>query len=152
MSPASFPMRSRRRAPDPTSRRDRGFSLIDLMIALFVTTLGALAVCSLIIASSSANSCAKDHQIAANAARHEIEILRGMNAHLLADRTDAPLLGSVPQLQELANSAGSLTISDYPSVPGVKAVTVTITWETRASPEPRSLSMSTLVTQDGLGP
>lgn len=133
-----------------TVSNSRGISLIDMLIALFVTVLGSLAVFSLIVTSTGANKRAADQVVAANAARQEVEILRSMDSYLFSNRTNAPLIGSIPQLNNLASSSGTLTISDYPSLTGIKLVTVTISWMTPNSNETRTLSMSTLIGKGGL--
>ncbi|MHB1191344.1 MAG: type IV pilus modification PilV family protein, partial [Armatimonadota bacterium] len=126
-------------------------NLIDIVVALFVAGLGTAAVLGLIVASGSAGSRASDHVIAVNAARQEIEILRSMDAAELANRTDADLIGDVPQLANLTEGEGTITISDYAGATGVKQATVTITWHTRKRETSRSLSMSTLIVKGGVG-
>jgi len=121
------------------------------MIAVFVTALGASAAFSLITTCASANSTASDYTIAANAARQEIEILRSMEVSGLTNRIDAPFIGSVPQLANLADGAGTLTIADYGPAPGAKQVTVTVTWTSKPSNRDKSLTMTTLIAEDGIG-
>lgn len=130
---------------------ERGFSMIELMVALFVTTLGTLAVLSLIVSSQGAASRAADQVTAVNAARQEIEIIRGISSQRLTNRTDAPLIGSVPQLQNLTGGHGYLTISDYPSLPGVKLLTVRVTWTTRPSSSTKTYTATTLAAPNGIG-
>ncbi len=63
----------------------RGFSLIEMMIASFVLVIGVISVASLIGYSISSNYMAKNDTIATSAAERELERLRSLGFSSLTD-------------------------------------------------------------------
>jgi hypothetical protein len=98
--------------------------------------------------SSSAYDRAEQATLAYNAARQQIENVRSVKGALLANRTNAALLGPMPQLAQLSGGNGTLTIATYRSP--VKQVTVTINWTAGGQRQNRSISMTTLVAAGGV--
>jgi len=104
------------------------------MMAVLITATACVAACGLLLATSAANKSASNYSTALNAAREELEILRTRRTALTVNRTDAAFVGSVPQLNELPSGAGTLSIADYPSVSGLKQITITVSWRAATRP------------------
>jgi len=106
------------------SRADNaGFSFIDVMVALFVLTIGVLALADLQIASSKGNSSIKSTGNASNIAEKKLEEIKGMvYANVAAEAPTEVLDPSgatfTREVQVTANSP----------IANTKTVTVIVTW------------------------
>lgn len=108
--------------------RASGFTLIEVLLAITLTTVGVLGAASLITSTSITNRRIREETAAARACRHALENVRSLPWNAIADRNNAPLLGDVPELSEMANGAGSLTIAPYQGQSDIKQVTIRVTW------------------------
>lgn len=122
-------------------RSSKGFSLIEVLVVIFI-----IGVISLIYAAGAplikaANGVANE-DVALHAASQELEKLRaGGYATLPASGTF-----SNTQLTTLPSGIGNETIADFN--PTIKQVTVMVSWQ-EISGNIRSVSLSTLITQTG---
>lgn len=125
--------------------RQKGFSLIEVVISLFI-----LGVIILVYAASAntvtINQRAKNKQLAVRIAASEIETLR------------ATPYASFPTSYNLSNTmlanlpggaSGTVDITDYNEM--TKQAVVTVTWTDAGKFETSNYSLTTLVTQGGLG-
>ncbi len=130
-------------------RRAAGFTLVEVILALGLTSVGVLGAVSLITSTSITNRRVREETAAYRACRHELENLRNLPWLALADRSNAPFVGDVPELQEMVNGTGTLTIATYNGDDAIKRVVLTVRWT-----EPRmgtqQWSMTTLVGSGGL--
>jgi prepilin-type N-terminal cleavage/methylation domain-containing protein len=130
-------------------RRASGFTLVEVILAIALVTVGFLGAMSLVTSTSVTNRRAREESAAYRACRHELENLRGMSWSALTTRTNAAFVGDVPELSELSSATGQLTIATYNSDPSIRRITLTVSWS-----EPRlgsqSWSMTTLVGSKGL--
>ena len=60
--------------------REKGITLIEVMIGMLIMTLGLLGVAPLVVLSIEANSISKDVTIASNLARDQIVYLEGLDS------------------------------------------------------------------------
>ncbi len=129
--------------------RQKGFSLLEIMIALVFITLAFIAVYQFLTSSIFINHRARLVSQAYHAAYHELEQVRQVPFDSLVNQTNGPLIGSVPQLSSLPNGQGSLTIENYEGNSNIKKVTVTISWRAPGG-DTETINLVTLVTRGGI--
>lgn len=115
---------------------------------MLAAALVGVSSLSLIMSASAAADGARQATIAYNAARQALENVRSLRGAPLANRSNAALIGSVPQLSELNNGTGTLSITTYRAP--VKQVTVTINWRAGGRAQARSITVTTLVAPGGV--
>jgi len=103
----------------------KGFSLIEVLIAIFI--LGVVSVTLISVFIYGFNVVFKTRQVsmATQIAQEEVELVRNMNYD------DILLLGSTythDSLSELVNGAGALSIESGPG-DDIKKLTVSVTWD-----------------------
>lgn len=130
-------------------RRQKGFSLLEIMIALVFITLAFIAVYQFLTSSIFINNQARLVSQAYHAAYHELEQVRQVSFDSLVNQTNGPLIGSVPQLSNLPDGQGSLTIENYEGNSNIKKVTVTISWRAPGG-DTETINLITLVTRGGI--
>lgn len=102
------------------SNNDRGFTLIEVMIALVVFAIGLLAVASMQISSIGGNSTAREVTDASALAASQVEILMGLPYN-------DPLLNDVPPLPPPVVSGNyQITWTVVANAPTQRTKTVTI--------------------------
>jgi len=120
--------------------RQKGFTLVEVLITLFVVAMLGVASRSLVVGDSSVR-LAKDQNVALKIAGNEIESLRAGGYAALP--VSGPFSDSL--LSTLPSGAGAMAVSAYNAK--TAQIVVTISWQEGVNAE--SLSLSTLVTQTG---
>jgi Tfp pilus assembly protein PilV len=121
-------------------QRIRGFSMLEVVISLFVVTV-AILLSTAILYATSLTRHAKYEDLATKIASNELETLRGLGyAALPASNTFSDtLLASLPQ------SSASYTVQTYNAT--TKQVNVVVSWKEQGATV--SVTLATLVTQTG---
>lgn len=146
-----------------SGRRQRGMTLIDTMIGMFILSIGALSFCALMPIMARGQKMSQEVSVANQIATRELENLRllGFNSLNATDIYSVGLCeaysGSGPIIfshvvqdeakrlsaaTALKNGVGEVTITDVSA--NLRSVIVTVNW-TSASNKSRTLSLSTLV-------
>lgn len=131
---------------------EKGMSLIDVLVSIWVVALLSMSICTMVVVSRSANTQAQNSQIAVNAARRELDLLRGMKCYLLPNQTNGPLIKNIPEISNLSNGTGRLTVADCAGLTGLKQVAVTISWTAQPSGRSKTYTITTMMGQNGLRP
>jgi Tfp pilus assembly protein PilV len=139
-------------APYRKRRRVAGAMLLDALIALFVAVTVMTASTSLTVSALAAAESSRKQSVAVNAARQVFENLRSYKGAKIENGTyaDATVFGSVPQLSQMAQGTASVVISTYRTT--VKQAKVTIRWRTGSRRRQREMSVTTLITGQGVTP
>ena len=118
----------------------RGFSLIEIIVSLFIVLMLIMASQAMLFGTPLVR-LARDQDIALTIAQNELEGLRGGGYDAL------PASGSFPDplLSSLSSGSGNVSISDFTAQ--TKEVVVTVSWD--EGDRPQSQSLSTLITQTG---
>lgn len=112
-----------------TIRHQHGFSLIELVAALFVLSVGLLGVVQSYHYGIDKIRTLREASVAARAVQDQIEALRTMPFAKLTDRDKAALVDPAPDLSQLVNATPTLTIRPYSgSALRLKEVEVSIRW------------------------
>jgi len=112
-------------------KRESGFTLIELLIALFVLTVGLLAISSMVYSVMNATSLSKETGTATTLMQDKMENLKHTVVSSLTSGTDTIKLGNVDYLRQWSVAAAANT----------RTVTVTVDWTDRG---PHTVSMTTL--------
>ena len=108
-------------------KSDEGFSLIEVLIAIFVLGIVSLTLVSVFIYGFSVVYRTKQISLATQIAQEQVELVRNMNYD------DILLLGSTydhDSLTELIDGAGTLSLESGPGE-DIKKLTVSVTWDYR---------------------
>ena len=163
------------------TRRPRGFTLVEVMAATLLTTIGLMAVFYLVGLGTAINTDARNTAQAYQAAQQEIEIIRNMpytatgtftgliNLSRAASTPEARFIrpdgtddasrprdngypGLVPAPARLPNASGGVIITnDATAGNKVKNVTVVVRWTDRGN-EQRNVMLGTQISQGGIDP
>jgi prepilin-type N-terminal cleavage/methylation domain-containing protein len=111
--------------------RESGFTMIELLIALFVLTVGLLAISSMVYSVMNATSLSKETSTATALMQDKMENLKHTAVSSLTSGNDTITLGNMDYLRQwnVATAANTRTI------------TVTVNWTDRG---PHTVSMTTL--------
>ncbi len=123
-------------------RGSRGFSLVEVIVSLFILGI-LLLLFQAVIRSASLVKAAGDQEIATAIARNELEGLRAAGYAAL------PASGSFADnlLSTLPDATTTLSVSSY--TPQTKLVTVAVLWQDPASSASSTVTLSTLITKVG---
>ena len=120
------------RIQNPESRIQNppsGFSLVELMVALFVFTVGMLGTMQLYHFGLDKIRTMREAALATQAVQNEVEVLRAMPFAELADRVDAAFVSAPDQCGPLVNLTPSLTVCPHANgALRLKQVTASIRW------------------------
>lgn len=104
-----------------------GSALIELTCALFVVTLGVLGVLQMYSVGMDKTNAVNEYAIALRAVDNELETLRTLPFEELSNGKH-PFRSRTPELERLVRAAGTVTVTDYPGVQGLKEVHVFLRW------------------------
>lgn len=123
------------------SLQKRGFTLIEVTVAIFVVGVMMIASASL-LNGVPANRLSRDQSIALVIAQNQIEALRAGGYAAL------PVSGSFSDtgLASLTSGAGTVTVAEYDSK--TRRVDVTVSWAA-ADASAHEVTLTTLVTETG---
>lgn len=120
----------------------KAFSLMELITAIFIFSVGMMAVFGIFYKCVNSARQMYHYQLAGEIVQSEIEYLRNLDYSQVKNCKVASFLGPMPDLQKLKNSSGKLTIDDYMD-PGIKKVTVSVSWSEEKLE--RSTGITTLI-------
>jgi Tfp pilus assembly protein PilV len=135
--------------PSDVSRHQGGFTLVEVLVAFLVMTLGLLAVIRLQPELRQHAELARQRSEATRLAQQDIEGLRGFVQFGIAGSTPAyDAIASTSYAIE-ADALGSPRYAvarrvDAGAVPNARAVDVTVRWLDRAG-EPQQVTLATLI-------
>ncbi|MCP4645744.1 MAG: hypothetical protein GY851_35190 [bacterium] len=111
-------------------RLDRaGVSLLEMVTAIFVLTVGVLGVVQMFHYGIDKTHTVHEANLATRALRNEIETLRAVPFRELTDTENAPFRSVTPELAKLMNATPAVTIeSDPGGTLGLKQITVSLAW------------------------
>lgn len=135
--------------PSDMSRHQRGFTLVEVLVAFLVMTLGLLAVIRLQPELRQHAELARQRSEATRLAQQDIEVLRGF--------VQIGIAGSAPAFDAIAAASYAIEPDalgsprymverrvDAGAVPNARAVDVTVRWLDRAG-EPQQVALATLI-------
>jgi prepilin-type N-terminal cleavage/methylation domain-containing protein len=111
--------------------REAGFTLIEVLIALFVLTAALLAISSMVYSVMGSTSLSKEVGTATTLMQDKMESLKNTPVSSLSSGNDTIQLGNVDYLRQWSVAASANT----------RTITVTIDWTSRG---PHNVSMTTL--------
>lgn len=125
---------------------DRGFTLVEIMIAVFILVIALLGLISTTVIVIKSNSLSKTMTAATTLARDKMEPLKKTGYNDLTGGTDYCDKDSACQSTSTANSVYTRTwtvSADGVPAAGLKTIAMTVQWNWQGSPH--SVSMSTIV-------
>ena len=126
-----------------TLARRGGFSLIELIVTLFVIAVGLGSLYAVMYRGLDHMRIAGSKNYAVVAAASELEIIKAMSKTRLPDNYAGPFKGKV-DLSALNNARGMLKIEDYKESRGqLKVITATVNWTVAG--KKKRVTLSTLV-------
>lgn len=129
---------------------NRGFTLVEALIASLIMAIGLFAMITTIYAQFAALSQNREYTIATLAAQEEIEIIRGMS---FADILNLGSTFTTDGFIYLDSSSGALTVDNaYSPISGadnVRRISATVSWNS-IDGKPLRKTMATLMTKDGI--
>ena len=123
-------------------RTKKAYSMIELITAIAVITIGFMAVFDLLNANLRQTHQLEQHRLALAAAQSEIEGLRAMEFSRLVPQEKGAFLAPMPTLTQLHDGRGELTIRARE--PRLKEIVVTVRW-TAGRLGTRQVTLSTLI-------
>lgn len=130
-------------------RKQKGFSLPDILVGLFLSVSFILTALQLLIYSYQVETSTRESMAASNSARQVIENMRGVRQapSLLGVSINATVFGAIPQLSSLQGATANLLIS--PSYSGTRRVVVTVNWISAVKNRPKSWTLVTVLPTEG---
>lgn len=122
-------------------QRGRGFTLIEMLISLFILSI-ATAFVAVIINTVGLTRDAAYESVALHIAQNELDTLRAAGY----DQLPSSGAFSNPQLASLPQGSASTTVADWNDK--TKEVTTSVSWQ-GVNGTPRIASLTTLITQVG---
>ena len=91
-------------------RRDRGFTLLETIAALFVLTVGLFAVFQMFLYGLGKLHALSERETALLAIQNEVEALRAQPYEALSDVEEGPFISTTPGFEKLHLAQGLVTI------------------------------------------
>ena len=121
--------------PRSRLRRQQGFSMIELLVAMLILSTAMLGLGRLAVGVIQGNLRSRNHSVATFLAQDRIEALRGGGSAVVATTEDYGTLAGFPGFKRVTE-----VLRDTPER-GLSAVTVTVSWDQDA----RSAVLRTLL-------
>ena len=122
----------------------KGFSLIEVLIAVFILGIVSLTLISVFIYGFNVVYKTKQIALATQIAQEEVEVIRNMN---FDDILSLDSSFSHDSLSELVNGVGTLSLQDGPGI-DIKKLTVSVTWNYRGTTQKKDVV--TFITREGV--
>jgi len=130
-----------------SQRRESGFTLIEILVAIFLFALTAVGLASALSLGLTGLRDSRDLVLAQAALQAEIAHLRSADPESLQEQVKGPFLGGDDKLGPLGGR-GELTIRNLPES-SLLEVTAEVSWVDWASQESR-IALSTILWKGGL--
>lgn len=132
------------RAVQASSYGGRGFTLIEVIIAMFILTVALLSLVSVTIMVIKGNSFSKEMTTATTLARDKLEQIKNMSYITVTSGTTS----DYKNLDSTDGTAGAfytrtLVVTDSTPAANMKTITVTVSWNWGVMP--RSVTLSTII-------
>jgi len=134
--------------PPEIHKLKKGTTLVELLMALAVISIGLLALYSAIIFGMTIHLKIKHRNLAYNMGGKEMEIIRNTAFTSLSLQNEGPFIGSFPEMSQLPHGEGLLTISPYQGNGDIKQIEIKVRWQEFG--EQKDIKLSTLVYKEGL--
>jgi len=128
----------------PTVKNEKGFTVLEVLIALVVLAIGMLGIMALQGTAVKANRISRELEQARVATSQMMEDLRGRPVLSLPA---LPAIGSYPTVTTPDGTVytRTFTVADIPSEPNLKLVTATTTFDEDGDPANRHTAMLQMV-------
>ena len=120
---------------------DTGFSLLEVLFAMTVFSIGLLAILMMVFTVTNCNSASKNLTSAVNLAQSKIDDLKITAYASILDETETSLDASGVSGSGIFNRATTVTTSTSPNY---KTVDVTVSWTTSSR---KQVSLKTIIAQ-----
>ena len=125
--------------------REKGFTLLELIIAMSILSVGLLAVCTMVIMVMNSNKMSRNLTTAVNLAQNKIDDLRKLSSE---DNYAGIVASTESSLDETGNAGSGIfdrTVTVVANAdPTFKTVQVTVSW---ATPNTRQVVLTTIIAQ-----
>ena len=123
----------------PSISSEEGFTLVEIMIALVVLSVGLVALAGLQISAIRGNAFSKRMTTAVSIANEKMEQLKNSSyANILSE-------SSIQVVQSNMNFSRQVTVTNNSPLPNTKTVNVTVTWS--GGSKSHSVPMTTIISQ-----
>ena len=112
-------------------QKDRGFTFIELLVAVFVLSVALLAISTMVYSVMNSTSLSKETSTATTLMQDKLENLKSLGLSSLTNGNDTISLGSINYLRQWSITSSA----------NVRTITVTVNWTSRGS---HTISMTTL--------
>jgi len=124
----------------PNKNNDNGFTLIEVLIAIVILSVGLLGMASLTVGIINGNRFSNDLTTATTLAQDKMEEIRGASYSSVASETKAVLSSPYDEYKR------EVTITDDSPATGMKTVSVKVYWG-GASKEDHNVELETILAQ-----
>ena len=128
-------------------RNNKGFTLVEIMIAVFILVIALLGLISVTVMVIKGNSFSKTMTTATTLAKDKMEQLKNTGYGSLAGSTDYAKLDSTAQATQTAESiyTRTWTVTNDSPAAGMKTVEVTVQWNWQNAA--RNVTLRSIVAQ-----
>ena len=128
-------------------RNNKGFTLVEIMIAVFILVIALLGLISVTVMVIKGNSFSKTMTTATTLAKDKMEQLKNTGYGSLAGSTDYAKLDSTAQATQTAESiyTRTWTVTNDSPAAGMKTVEVTVQWNWQNVA--RNVTLSSIIAQ-----
>lgn len=139
-------MKDKKIAPVSRCKNDGGFTLIEVLVAIVILTIGLLGMATLTVAIIHGNKLSNDLTTATTLAQDKMEDIRREGYDSVGDIGDPddeekPVSG-YPEFERVTSISGV----GSPAVVGMKKITVTVTWSDQYNPS-HTVTLETILSQ-----
>ncbi|MBU4318465.1 MAG: prepilin-type N-terminal cleavage/methylation domain-containing protein [Proteobacteria bacterium] len=126
-----------------TRDNKRGFTVLEVVVAATILSMGLIGTATLMIHSINRNKNSGEMALATTMAQKKMEEIRQMAYHGLGSEGSLSIeaFHTIPDNPFFQRE---VSVSSIPGVPGVKAVTVNVSWK---APYPQSVELKTILSR-----